>query len=107
MLSMLEMVMKFEEGDLVVSKIDVELNKKILLTLFCVTGLSILLSGCLAYLFSDSLFTIFCSLVFGVTLGVLINYLIIVTHKIVKDIKIGFSSNEDAEDKLQTVMKME
>ena len=107
MLSMLEMVMKFEEGDLVVSKIDVELNKKVLLTLFCVTGLSVLLSGCLAYLFSDSFFTIFCSLVFGVTLGVLINYFVIVSHKIVKDIKIEFSSNEDAKDELQTVMKIE
>ncbi len=107
MLSMSEMVMKFEEEDLVVSKIDVELNKKVLLTLFCVTGLSILLSGCLAYLFSDSLFTIFCGLVFGVTLGVLINYLIIVTNKIVKDIKIEFSTSGTAEDELQTVMKIE
>ena len=99
--------MKFEGEDLVVSKIDVELNRKVLLTLFCVTGLSILLSGCLAYLFSDSLFTIFCGLVFGVTLGILINYLIVISNKIVKDIKIEFSTGESAEGELQTMMKME
>ena len=99
--------MKFEEEDLIVSKINVELNKKVIFALFFVTGISVLLSGCLAYLFSDSLFTIFCSLVFGITLGILINYLIVISNKIVKDIDVDFAIEKSPEDGLQTVMKIE
>jgi ABC-type lipoprotein release transport system permease subunit len=89
-----------------VDSIEVVLNKRVLLSMLIVTGISILLSGCLAYIFSDSLFTIFCGLVIGVTIGVVINYFLVTSRKIVKQISVKLSKNEDTED-LCTVMKIE
>jgi len=89
-----------------VDSIEVVLNKRVLLLMLIVTGISILLSGCLAYIFSDSLFTIFCGLVIGVTIGVLINYFLVTSRKIVKQISVKLSKNEDTED-IHTVMKIE
>ena len=95
-----------KEEDLSVESLEVVLNKRVLLLMLIVTGISILLSGCLAYIFSDSLFTIFCGLVIGVTIGVLINYFLVTSRKIVKQISVKLSKNEDTED-LCTVMKIE
>lgn len=98
--------MRVEEGDVSVEQVQIDLNKKILFFALFVAGLSILLSGCLAYIFSDSLITIFCSIVFGVTLGILINYFLIISHKFITKIDVDLSCKEETEE-LQTVMKLE
>ena len=99
--------MDLVDEEVCIKKVEVELNKKILLIVLVVTGFSIILSGCLAYVFSDSIYTIFFSLLFGITLGVLINYFIIVSNKIVANVNVEIVEKEDSLDDLQTVMKIE
>jgi len=94
------------DADLSVRSVEIALDKNILLLILTVMGISIILSGCLAYVFSTSLFTVIFSLIIGVTIGVLINYFILTSFKIIKKINIGLSSKEDSED-IHTVMKIE
>jgi len=94
------------DRDLSVENVEIQLNKRTILTVFIITGLSIILAGCLAYIFSDSLITIFCGLVIGITIGILINYFIIISHKLVKKINIELSC-EEKEDDIHTMMKIE
>ena len=89
-----------------VENVEMLLNKRTILTVFIITGLSIILAGCLAYIFSDSLITIFCGLVIGITIGILINYFIIISNKFVKKINIELSCEEE-EDDIHTMMKIE
>ncbi len=96
-----------EEGELSVESLEVVLNKRLLLALFSVTGFSIIVAGCLAYLFSDALVTVFCALVIGATLGVLINYFLIVSGKIVKAISVELTKTKEPAEELQTIMKMD
>ena len=93
------------DRNLSVENVEIQLNKRTILTVFIVTGLSIILAGCLAYIFSDSLVTIFFSLVIGITIGILINYFIIISTKFVKKIDIELSCEE--EDDIHTMMKIE
>lgn len=99
--------MEFDEENLTLKKIEIELNKKIILSILLVSFLSIVFAGCLAYIFSGSLFTVFCSLVIGITVGFLIDYLIISSQKFVKNVNIEFSCEEKSSDDLHTVMKIE
>jgi len=64
------------------------------------------LSGYLAYIFSDSIYTIFCSLVIGATLWVLANYFILISNKIVEKIDIELCDEDDTDEELQTIMKI-
>ena len=91
--------------DLFVENVKITLNKRTILAVLLVTGLSIIIAGCLAYIFSDSLITIFCGLVIGITIGILINYFIIISNKLVKKIDIKLSCEEE-EDDIHTVMKL-
>ena len=95
-----------KDADLSVRNVEMTLDKNILLLILTVMGISIILSGCLAYVFSTSLFTVIFSLIIGVTIGVLINYFILTSFKIIKKVNIELSSKEDAED-IHTVMKIE
>ena len=81
------------------------INKRVVLSTLIVAALSIIFAGCMAYVYSDSLYAIFWSLVFGITLGVLINYFILTKCKIIErmDIKL---EHEETEEPL-TVMKIE
>lgn len=97
--------MKLEESGLSIKEVELVLNRKIILSMLVVMGFSIILSGCLSYIFSDSIYTVLCSLVFGATLGVMINYLILVSNKIVKKINIELYDEDDTEE-LQTVMRI-
>jgi len=98
--------MKMRDSDLSIKSVEIALDKNILLLILTVMGISIILSGCLAYVFSTSLFTVIFSLIIGVTIGVLINYFILTSFKIIKKVNIGLSSKEDAEN-IHTVMKIE
>jgi len=98
--------MKVKDADLSVRNVEMTLDKNILLLILIVVGISIILSGCLAYVFSTSLFTLLFALIIGVTIGVLINYFILTSFKIIKKINIEISYKEDAED-VHTVMKIE
>jgi len=94
------------DSEISVENVEILLNKRTILTVFIITGLSIILAGCLAYIFSDSLITIFCGLVIGITIGILINYFIIISNKFVKKINIELSRKEE-EDDIHTMMKIE
>ncbi len=96
-----------EEGELSVESLEVVLNKRLLLVIFIVTGISIVLAGCLAYLFSDALFTVFCSLVIGATIGIMINYFLIVSGSVVKNISVELTKTQEPTEGLQTIMKMQ
>ena len=94
------------DSDLSVRSVEITLDKNILLLILTVVGISIILSGCLAYVFSSSLFTVLFAIIIGVTIGVLMNYFILTSFKIIKKVNIELSSKEDAED-IHTVMKIE
>jgi len=98
--------MKMRDVDLSVGSVDMVLDKRILLLILTVVGFSIILSGFLAYVFSASLFTVIFALIIGVTIGVLMNYFILTSFKIIKMVNIELSSKEDAED-IHSVMKIE
>lgn len=93
------------DSEISVENVEITLNRRAILAVLIITGLSILLAGCLAYIFSDSLITIFCSLVIGITIGILVNYFIIISNKLVKKIDIELSCEEETEY-VKTVMKL-
>jgi hypothetical protein len=95
-----------EENNLSISNIELLINRKILLSILIIIGISIIISGCLAYIFSDSIITILCSLIIGTTIGILSNYFILSTNKIVKIINIETLENQDLENSY-TMMKIE
>lgn len=97
--------MKMRDVDLSVRNVEMILDKRVLILILTVVGISIILSGCLAYVFSSSLFTVLFALIIGVTTGVLMNYFILTSYKIIKKVNIELSSKEDAED-IHTVMKI-
>ena len=99
--------MKSKKGEIFVKKVEVELNKKLLATMFLVTCFGIILSGCLAYVFSDSLFTIFWSLVLGLTISFLLNYFVIISSKIVTDVNIELGYEDDSDEEYTKFMKIE
>ena len=99
-------IIKMKDIDLSIKKVELVLDRRILLSMLIVVGASIILSGCLSYIFSDSIFTALCGLVIGSTIGVLANYFILTSYKIVKKINIELSSEEGIED-IQTVMKID
>ncbi|MBN2066426.1 MAG: hypothetical protein JW771_06425 [Candidatus Thermoplasmatota archaeon] len=96
-----------EEGELSVESLEVVLNKRLLLAIFIVTGISIILAGCLVYLFSDALVTVFCSLVIGATIGVMVNYFLIVSKSVVKTISVELTKTQESTEELQTIMKIQ
>jgi len=98
--------MKLEESGVSIKEVELILNRKIILTMLIVMGFSIILAGYLSYIFSDSIYTVLCSLIIGVTLGVLVNYFILVSNKIVEKINIELYDEDDMEEELQTVMKI-
>jgi len=92
------------DSKIFVEKAEVVLNKGVLLLVFIVTGISIVLAGSLAYIFSDSLFTMVCGIIIGVTIGILINYFLIVSYNIIRKIDIELSG-KDAVEEIYTIMK--
>ena len=92
--------------DLCVRNVELVLDKRILISILIVVGISVILSGYLSYVFSTSIFTVLCALIIGTTIGVLINYFILTSYKIIKKVNIELSLNEKTED-MHTVMKIE
>jgi len=90
--------------DIIVKKVDFVLNRRVLLSVLIVAGISGILAGCLAYIFSNSLFTMFCGLIIGVTIGVLLIYFILTSYKIIKKIDIELACED--EEELRTVMQI-
>ena len=87
-----------------VEKAEIVLDKRVLLSILIVAGLSIILAGCLAYIFSDSLITMICGIIIGITIEIMVNYFIIVSYNLVKKIDIELSSKEEVEE-IYTIMK--
>lgn len=92
------------ESNVFVEEALVVLNKHVLLLMFVVTGISMILAGCLAYIFSDSLFTLVCGIIIGVTIGVLINYFLVISYSPIRKIDIKLSARDDIEE-VYTIMK--
>ena len=97
--------MRIEGEDIDIKRVNFVLNQRVLLAVLAVSGLSIIFGGCLAYIFSDSLFTIFCSLVIGLTIGVLLNYFVLISYKVVKNVDIEFEREDEEEP--TTIMKID
>jgi hypothetical protein len=81
------------------------INKKLIMAALVITALSFILAGCLAYYFSNSIYSVFWSLLFGVTLGVMINYFILTSFKIIK--KIDIEVDSEYEEEPLTIMKFD
>ena len=94
-------------NDIKVKKVELVLNRGILLSMLFVIGLSIILTGFLAYIFSNSIFTLLCSLIIGTTVGFIINYFIITSDNLVKKVSIELSKEEDETETYSTVMQMD
>lgn len=105
MFHIMRFIVRVEGVDIDIKKVNFVLNRRILLAVLIVSGLSVLFGGCLAFVFSDSVFTVFCSLIIGVTIGILFNYLILISNRIIKKIDIEFES--ETEEELTTVMKFD
>ena len=99
--------MDLDEENLIIKKIEVEFNKKMIFSILLVTFLVIIFTGCLTYVLSDSLYTVFLSLVTGATLGFLLNFLIISSQKFVKNVDVHISCDEESIVDLHTIMKIE
>lgn len=95
-----------EDGNLQVTNVEFMLNNKVILTVLVITGISMLLSGCLVYLFSESFLTVICSLLIGSTVGVMANYFLLSRAKLVEEITIKTYPRE-AEEDLTSTMKIE
>ena len=93
-----------KDREIYVKEVKFVINKKIILSALIVTAFSIIFAGCLAYVYSDSFYTVFWSLIFGITLGVLINYFILTSYKIIKKIDIELDSEDEEEP--QTIMRI-
>ncbi|HEC95090.1 MAG TPA: hypothetical protein ENI45_03895 [Thermoplasmatales archaeon] len=89
-----------------VKDVEFSLNLRVILTMLVVTGLCVTLSGVLASVVAASTSAVFCSWVIGMTLAVLFNYWMLSSHRIIKDIKLEISNEEEGE-KIYTVMKVE
>lgn len=98
--------MQIEDKEVLVENVEVFLNKKLLLTVMIVSALSVILAGFLSYVFSDSIWTLLLSLIFAITLGLLINYFLVVSSKIITRVDVNLKLEEKSED-LHSVMKME
>ncbi len=98
--------MEIEGKEVSVKDVEVFLNKKLMLTIMVVSGLSVILAGFLSFVFSDSLWSLLLSLVFAITLGLLINYFLIVSSKVITRVDVNLKLEEKSED-LHSVMKME
>ena len=97
--------MRYNKEELSVKRVEMVLNGRILLSILIVIGISIILSGCLASIFSGSLLTVLCGLIIGATVGILINYFLVTSHNLIKNVHIELSHDSDVDD-LRTVMKV-
>ena len=85
-----------------------DINRRLLLLVFVVFSIGILISGVLCYIFSESVYTIFFSIIIGVTLSIIVNYIVLVSRKIITNVDIEITCKSDeGQDELKTVMKME
>lgn len=98
--------MEIEDKEVLVDNVEVFLNKKLMLTIMIMSAFSVILAGFLSYVFSDSIWTLLLSLIFAITLGLLINYFLIISSKIITSVDVNLKLEEKSED-LHSVMKME
>ncbi|HEC82234.1 MAG TPA: hypothetical protein ENI42_07440 [Thermoplasmatales archaeon] len=89
-----------------VRDVELTLNPRVVLTLLIVSGGCVVFSGVLASAVAASTYAVFCSWVVGVTAAVTFNYWILSSHRIIKDIKLEVS-NQDEGEKVYTVMRIE
>jgi len=99
--------MKSENRVLSCTDAKVHINKRVLLVIMIVTGCSFILSGLLAYIFSHSIITIVCSLIIGTTIGIMINYYVLSSSQIIKNIYLEIPIKTDKREETKTTMKFE
>ncbi len=89
-----------------IKDIDITLNTKVFLGMLVFSGFILILAVASSYFLYKSFPAMMCSWIFWVTLAVLFNYLTIIRHRIIKDVKIEISE-EGEEERVYTVMKVE
>ena len=97
--------MGFIDDEIDINKLELVLNKNVILAIFIVFGISIILSGFLSYIFSHSIITIIFGMIIGITIGVMCNYYIISSKKLIKEVKYEIENDEDENEKVHTTMK--
>ena len=88
-----------------INKMEIVLNNNVILGIFVIFGLSIILSGFLSYIFSHSIITIVFGMIIGVTIGIMFNYYIIRSKKLIKDVIFEIENERDENEKVHTTMK--
>ena len=95
-----------DKNNLHVKNVEFSLNLRIVLAALIVSGICIIWSGVMAHIVSKSPMAVLFSWIFGVTLAILFDYFAFSSHKIIKDIKLEISEEEEGE-MIYTVMKIE
>jgi len=93
-------------NNLHIRDVEITLNTKVFLGMLVFSGLILILAIISSYFLYKSFKAMICSWILWITLAILFNYLTILKHKIVKDVKIELSE-EGEEEKVYTVMKVE
>ena len=89
-----------------VKDVEITLNTKIFLAMLTFSGILVILGVISSYYLKGSLIALTCSWIIWITAIIIFNYLMVQRHRIVKDVKIEFSTEEE-EEKVYTVMKIE
>ena len=93
-------------NNLHIRDVEITLNTKVFLGMLVFTGIILILAIISSYFLYKSFKATICSWTLWITLAILFNYLTVLKHKIVKDVKIELSE-EGEEEKVYTVMKVE
>ena len=99
-------ILQMNKNKLYVKDVDISLNLHIFFVMLVLSGICIIFSGVLSQLVNASLPAVISSWVLGITIAVISNYMILSKYKMIKDIKIELSEEEEGE-KIYTVMKIE
>ncbi len=99
-------ILQMNKNKLYVKDVDISLNLHIFFVMLVLSGICIIFSGVLSQLVNASLPAVISSWVLGITIAVTSNYMILSKYKMVEDIKIELSEEEEGE-KIYTVMKIE
>lgn len=93
-------------NNLRIKDVEITFNTRVFMEMLIFSGVILLIAIIFSYLLCKSFIAMICSWVLWITLLIVFNYLMILTHKIIKDIKIELSE-EGEEEKVYTVMKVE
>lgn len=98
--------MQIEDKEVLVEDVEVFLNKRLLLSVMLMSALTFILAGFLGYIFSKTLLTFLLGIIIALTFGIMINYILIVSSKMITRVDVNLRLEETNEE-LGSVMKIE